>query len=206
MIDLYFWTTDNGYKARLMIEETGLAYRLKPVALSKREQFSPEFLKINPGHKIPAIVDYDGPGGTELRLFESGAILKYLAEKAGNGMYPSDPARRVQVDQWLFHASSTFTPIAQQLSLFLYRFGEDLPPAKKHYAERYGDLLAIMDKHLANHRYLAGDYSAADVATYPDVAQHERLGFSLDSHPHLKRWHGEIASRPAVGRAWAPIE
>ncbi len=117
MIDLYFWTTDNGYKVRQMIEETGLEHRLKPVELPKREQLSAEFMKISPGHKIPALVDDNGPGGMRVTLFESGAILKYLVEKSGRALYPDDPARRLIVDQWLFYGSATFTPQAQQLGL-----------------------------------------------------------------------------------------
>src|ERR1700722_1691953 len=134
MIDIYYWLTDNGRKALQIIEETGLPHKKVPVNLQKREQFSPDFLKLSPGHKIPALVDDDGPGGARIALCESGAMLKYLAEKAGGALYPSAPGARINVDQWLFYGSSTFTPLAQQFGLFTHRFGEDVPPAKKHYA------------------------------------------------------------------------
>lgn len=205
MIDLYLWTTDNGYKARQGIEETGLEHRLKPVELRKRENMSPEFMKISPGHKIPALVDDKGPGGARVTLCESGAILKYLAEKAGSDLYPKDPARRVVVDQWLFYGSATFTPHAQQLGLFVNRFGEDVPPAKRHYREQYCDMCGILDKQLKDNPYLAGEYSIADISCYPDVHVHESYGVPLDDWPNLMRWHDAIAARPAVQRAWGPF-
>jgi len=204
MIDLYFWTTDNGYKARQAMEETGLEHRLRPVEIGKRQQFSPEFMKISPGHKIPALVDDNGPGGKRVTLCESGAILKYLAEKSGSVLYPGDPARRVVVDQWLFYGSATFTPHAQQLGLFKNRFAEDVPPARKHYGEQYRDMCGVLDRRLADSAYLAGEYSVADIASYPDVHLHERYGVSLDPWPNLRRWHDAIAARPAVRRAWGP--
>jgi GST-like protein len=117
MIDCYTWMTDNGYKPRMMLEETGLPHRIVPVNLREKAQMAPEFMKISPGHKIPAIVDHDGPGGAAVTLCESGAILKYLAEKSGK-FYPSDPAARVKVDQWLFYGSATFTTLAQQFGLW----------------------------------------------------------------------------------------
>lgn len=205
MIDLYFWTTDNGYKARQMIEETGFAHNLKLVELPKREQFSTEFMKISPGHKIPALVDDDGPGGAAVTLFESGAILKYLAEKSGGGLYPDDPVRRVIVDQWLFYGSATFTTHAQQLGLFTLRFPEDVPQAKKHYADQYRDMCGIFDRRLAETEYLAGDeYTIADIAVYPDVHVHKSYGIGIDEWPNLRRWHDAIRARPAALRAWGP--
>ena len=204
MIDLYFWTTDNGYKARQMIEETGLEHRLKPVEIRKRENLSSEFMKISPGHKIPALVDDNGPGGSRVTLFESGAILKYLAEKSGSALYPADPVRRLNVDQWLFYGSATFTTHAQQLGLFMNRFGEDVPPAKKYYGELYRDMCGIFDKRLADNAFLAGEYSVADISCYPDVHLHDSYGIGLDDWPNLRRWHDVIAARPAVQRAWGP--
>ena len=205
MIDLYVWTTDNGYKARLMIEETGLAHRLKPVALPKREQFSPEFLEISPGHKIPAMVDDDGPGGERLTLCESGAILKYLATKAGGKLYPADPVHQARVDQWFFYGTSTFTPIAQQFGLFRHRFPADVPEVKKHYEERMHDMLGVLDKQLADNEYLAGDYSIADISCYPDVHIHGNGDLGLSAYPNLARWHRAIAERPAAERAWTAL-
>jgi len=205
MIDLFFWATDNGRKALQMIEETGLPYRRRPVNLTKREQFEPEFLKISPGHKIPALVDEDGPGGARITLCESGAILKYLAEKAGGALYPAEPVLRAKVDQWFFYGTSTFTPLAQQYGLFTHRFPEDVPPAKKHYAETLRDMFSIFDRHLADNQYMAGDYSIADIASYPDVHLHGKVGIGLGEYPNLNRWHDAIAARPAVERAWAPL-
>ena len=202
MIDLYFWTTDNGYKARQMVEETGLDYAIKPVNLREQAQFDPDFMKISPGHKIPAIVDPDGPGGRRVTLCESGAILKYLAEKAGGALYPDDPALRPAVDQWFFFGTSTFTPLAQQFGLFFHRFGEEVPPAKAHYDTVLRDLLGIFDRHLADNEYFAGSYSIADISSYPDVHIHGANGIGLDDYPNLKRWHDAIEARPAVQRAW----
>ncbi|NQV56807.1 MAG: glutathione S-transferase family protein [Rhodospirillales bacterium] len=207
MLDLYFWVTDNGYKARQGMEESGLDHNLKPVNISKGEQRSPEFMKISPGHKIPALVDSDGPGGQTVSLFESGAILKYLAEKSGTGLYPNDPVERVMVDQWLFYGSATFTTHAQQLGLFTNRFPEDVPAAKKHYQDQYLDMCGIFDKRLGDTQFLAGGtYTIADISIYPDIHQHEYLGMSLDDFPNLTRWHDEITARPAVQRAWGPYE
>ncbi len=203
MIELYFWTTDNGRKALQIIEETGLPHRRRPVDLTKKEQFSPDYLAISPGHKIPALVDDEGPGGARVSLCESGAILKYLAEKAGGALYPADPLRRTRVDQWLFYGSSTFTPLAQQYGLFTHRFPEDVPQAKKHYEGQLRDCFGVLDRHLATNDYLAGAYSIADISCYPDVHIHGKMGVGLGDYPHLARWHDAIAARPAVQRAWA---
>jgi GST-like protein len=204
MIDLYFWTTDNGYKARQGIEETGLPHRLKPVNLRQREQFAPEFLKISPGHKIPALVDDDGPGGARITLCESGAILKYLAEKAGSQLYPKDPIARLKVEQWLFYGSATFTTLAQQFGHFVLRYSEDVPGAKKYYTDVLKDMLGTLDRHLADNEYVAGKYSIADISMYPDVHLHGVNDIGLAQYPNLKRWHDSIAARPAVQRAWGP--
>jgi GST-like protein len=203
MIEIYYWLTDNGRKALQMIEETGLPHRLVPVNLTKKEQFSPEFLKISPGHKIPALVDDDGPGGIRVALCESGAILKYLAAKAGGALDPAAPAARAKVDQWFFYGTSTFTPLAQQYGLFTLRFPEDVPPAKKHYTAQLRDCFAVFDRHLADSEYLADAYSIADIASYADVRIHGKLGIGLGEYPNLDRWHDAIAARPAVQRAWA---
>ena len=206
MIELYTWMTDNGYKGRQMAEESGLSYELKPVNLQKKEQFSEEHLKISPGHKIPALIDDGGPGGQRITLCESGAILKYLGEKANNGMYPENPAERVKVDQWLFYGSSTFTTLAQQYGLFTHRFPEDVPVVKKHYEAILRDMFDMFDRHLADNSYLAGDnYTVADVSCYPDVHVHGAQGIGLDGWPNLKRWHDTIESRPAVQKAWTPF-
>jgi len=210
VIDLYFWTTDNGYKARQGMEESGLPHRLKLVDIRAREQFQHDYLRISPGHKIPAIVDHDGPGGATLSLCESGAILKYLAEKAGNGLYPPDPLARARVDQWLFFGSATFTTLAQQFGHFVVRLPQDprlpqdVPQAKAHYTATLRDMLATLDRHLADNEYFAGAYSVADISIYPDVHLHGVRDIGLDDYPHLRRWHDAIEARPAVRRAWGP--
>lgn len=205
MIDLYTWTTDNGYKARHGAEESGLEYTLKPVNIRKKQQFEPEYLKISPGHKIPALVDDDGPGGQRITLCESGALLKYLGTKAGNGLYPEDPVAQVKVDQWLFFGSSTFTTLAQQYGFWNKRNPEDVPPAKKYYDEVLRDMLGTLNRHLGETEYMAGDYTVADISMYPDVHLHGVNEIGLDEYPNLKRWHDAIEARPAVQRAWEPF-
>ena len=204
MIDLYFWTTDNGYKARHGMEESGLAHRLKPINIRAKEQFAPDYLKISPGHKIPALVDHDGPGGAYITLCESGAILKYLGEKAGNGLYPNDPLARIKVDQWLFYGSATFTTLAQQFGLWTKRFPESVPQAKKHYDTVFRDMLETLNRHLGERDYLADQFSVADISIFSDVHGHGVEDIGLDPYPNLKRWHDAIAQRPAVARAWGP--
>ncbi len=207
MIEIYFWTTDNGRKALQAMEESGLPHRRRPVNLQKRENFAPEFMKISPGHKIPALTDDEGPGGAHVSLCESGAILKYLAEKAGNGLYPTEPRQRLKVDQWFFYGSATFTPWSQQYGLFMHRFGEDVPSAKKYYGDLMRDMFGTFDRHLKDNEYLAGGaYSIADISCYPDVHIHGAEGaITLGDFPNLKRWHDAITARPAVQKAWAPI-
>lgn len=207
MIDLYFWTTDNGYKARHGMEESGLDYAVKPVSIPDREQFSPEFLKLNPAHKIPVIVDPDGPGGEPLTLSESGAILKYTAEKAGNGQYPDDPARRVLVDRWLFYGSAQFTTLAQQYGFFWIRNPETVEQAKAHYRNVLTEMFGLLDQRLADSEYLAGDFSVADVSVYADTHIYgDDKWIGLGDFPNLKRWHDAIEARPAARRAWGPYE
>jgi GST-like protein len=150
------------------------------------------------------LVDDDGPGGT-VSLFESGAILKYLGEKAGNGLYPDDPAKRIIVDQWLFYGSATFTTHAQQLGLFTKRFPEDVPPVKTYYLEQFHDFCSIFDKRLGETEYLAGDdYTVADISAYPDIHMYHSDGVATGDYPNLTRWHDAIQARPAVERAWGP--
>ena len=204
MIDLYFWTTDNGYKARQALEESGLPYTVKPINIRNREQFQPDYLKISPGHKIPAIVDHAGPGGARVTLAESGAILKYVGEKSGKGLYPTDPLARVKVDQWLFYGSATFTTLAQQFGAFAIRLPDKNPGAIKHFTDALTDMLGILDRHLADTEYMAGAYSVADISMYPDVHLHGVNDIGLAPYPNLKRWHDAIEQRPAVQRAWGP--
>src|SRR5215217_105750 len=205
MIDLYTWITDNGYKGRQALEESGLAYKLHPVNLTRKEQFDPEFMKISPGHRIPAIVDPEGPGGQKITLCESGAILKYVAEKADNGLYPKDPVARVKVDQWLFYGSATFTTLAQQFGLWTKRSPVKAPPAQEHYEASLRDMFGILDRHLAANEYMGGAYSIADMTMYSDVHLHGVNEIGLADFPNVKRWHDAIEQRPAIQRAWGPF-
>ena len=206
MIDFFFWTTDNGYKGRMGMEDSGLPYRLNIINIRNKEQFAPEFLKISPGHKIPAIIDHDGPGGRRISLCESGAILKYVAEKSGNGLYPTEPVSRLTCDQWLFYGSATFTTLAQQFGHWVKRNPEIVPAAQKHYTDVLKDMLATLNTHLAANEYLAGAFTVADISIYADVHLHGVRDIGLDDYPHLRRWHDAIEQRPAVQRAWGPHE
>ena len=206
MIDLYLWTTDNGYKARHMMEESGLNYTIKLINLKEREQFDPDYLKISPHHKIPAIVDHDGPYGKTITLFESGAILKYVGSKMAHRLYPEDIFSQAIVDQWLFFGSAQFTTIAQQFGFFMVRSEVDVPEAKFHYEELMKDMFSCLDHELLNREYIAGDYSIADISMYSDVRVYgvdKFIGF--DAYPNLKRWFSEISQRPAVHSAWGPF-
>lgn len=187
MLELYTWMTDNGYKARQMVEETGIEYDLKPINLRNKEQFDEEYLKISPGHKIPAIVDPDGPGGNRITLCESGAILKYLGEYYAPALYPADPVQRIKVDQWFIYGSATWTTLAQQYGLFMHRLGEDVPRAQEHYTGVLRDMMTMYDKHLGENEYIAGDYSIADITVYPDIHGHGVNDVVLDEFPNIKR-------------------
>jgi GST-like protein len=204
MIECYTWMTDNGYKPLIMLEETGLPHKIIPVNLREKAQMAPDFMKLSPGHKIPAIVDPDGPGGQRVTLCESGAILKYLAEKSGK-LYPSDPVARIKTDQWLFYGSATFTTLAQQFGHWTLRSPVKAPPAQELYEANLRDMFGVLDRHLASNDYVAGAYSIADIAFYSDVHNHGVNDIGLKDYPHLKRWHDAIEARPAVQRAWKPL-
>lgn len=204
MIDCYTWNTDNGFKPRMMLEETGLPHRVIAVNIREKAQMTPEFMKISPGHKIPAIVDHEGPGGATVTLCESGAILKYLAEKSGQ-FYPADGAKRAIVDQWLFYGSATFTTLAQQFGHWTLRTPVKAPVAQEFYDANLRDMLSILDRHLAQHAYFADEYSIADMTMYSDVHIHGVNDIGLGDYPNVKRWHDAIEARPAVQRAWQPI-
>jgi GST-like protein len=205
MMDFYFFTTDNGYKGRMAMEESGLSYKLHLVNLRAKEQFNPEFMKISPGHKIPALYDPEGPGGP-VTIAESGAILKYVSQKSQNGLYPSLPAQRVKVDQWLFYGSATYTTLAQQFGHWVIRSPDDNPGAKKFYTDNYIDMLGILDRHLADHEYFADQYSVADISMFPDTHLHGVNDIGLKDFPNVQRWHDAIWARPATQRAWGPHE
>ena len=204
MIDCYTWTTDNGYKPRMMLEECALPHKIIAVNIREKAQMSPDFMKISPGHKIPAIVDHDGPGGGTVTLCESGAILKYLAEKSGK-FYPSDAAARVKVDQWLFYGSATFTTLAQQFGHWTKRSPVKAPPAQEHYEAILRDMLGILNRHLASNEYVGGAYSIADMTMFSDVHLHGVNDIGLNDYPNVKRWHDAIEQRPAIQRAWGPF-
>lgn len=206
MIDLYYAATPNGLKIILFLEEAGLPYRLNRVALSKGEQFKPEFLAISPNNKIPALVDHaPGDGGAPIALFESGALLLYLAEKTGKFL-PSDPRGRLEVMQWLFWQVGGLGPMAGQIGHFNVHAPEKVPYAIERYTKETARLYRVMDKRLADRAFLAGDYSIADMACYPWIVPHRAHGQSLDEFPHLKRWFESIAARPATQRAYDGVE
>jgi GST-like protein len=198
MIDLYYWPTPNGWKASIMLEECGLPYDVKPIHIGKGDQFEPDFLAISPNNRIPAIVDHDAPGGA-LSIFESGAVLIYLAEKSGMFM-PADLHVRYDVLQWTFWQTGGLGPMAGQLGHFKNYAEEKFAYPIQRYADEYDRLLGVMNKRLADRDYLAGDYSIADIAAWPWVRSHERLGQSLDDFENLRRWFDGIAERPAVQR------
>jgi len=196
-IDLYADKTPNGRKPAIMLEEVGLDYRLHKVDLSKGEQFSPEFMTLSPNAKIPAIADRDAG----IQLFESGAILIYLAEKTGQ-LLPTETAPRAEVIAWLMFQMGNVGPMFGQLGHFR-RASEQIPYAIERYRSETLRLFGVMDKQLAKREFLAGDYSIADIATYPWVAVYPNLGLTLDEHPHLKRWAETLQARPAVQRGMA---
>ncbi len=202
MIDLYTWGTPNGRKVSIMLEELGLPYRTHPINIGKDDQFKPEFVAINPNSKIPAIVDPEGPGG-KLPLFESGAILIYLAEKTGKFL-PSDPRKRIIVLQWLMFQMGGVGPMFGQTHHFLRNAKEDVPYGKQRYHAETKRLYGVMNKRLGEARYLAGDeYTIADIATFPWVSRYEWHQVDLGEFPNVKRWFDEIAARPAVKKGMA---
>ena len=202
MIDLYYWTTPNGHKITIFLEETGLPYKLRPVNISRGDQFDPAFLAISPNNRIPAIVDHRPPdGGPPLSLFESGAILLYLGGKTGR-FYPEDLRGRCEVAQWLFWQMGGLGPIAGQAHHFRLYAPEKVPYAIDRYTRECGRLYRVLDRRLADREFVAGDYSIADMACYPWIRP-ERQGQDLADFPHLARWHAAIKARPAVERAYA---
>ena len=204
MIDLYTWSTPNGRKASIMLEETALPYRVHSVDIMAGDQFSKEFVAINPNAKIPAIVDPDGPGGEPITIFESGAILMYLAEKTCSPLLPVEPRARYQVIEWLMFQMGGVGPMFGQAHHFLFRPKTDVPYGKKRYHDETRRLYGVMDGRLAKVRYLGGDdYSIADIATFPWVDRFERHQVDLGEFPSVKRWHDEISGRPAVIKGMA---
>jgi GST-like protein len=199
MIDLYTWPTPNGHKIHIMLEETGLPYTVIPVDIGRGDQFKPDFLRISPNNKMPAIVDTEGPNGKPYALFESGAILMYLAEKTGRLM-PSDTAGRYRVIQWLMFQMGTVGPMLGQAHHFRSYAPEKIAYAIDRYTNEAGRIYGVMDRRLADSEYLAGDYSIADIACFPWTRSWEGQGQRLDDVPNVKRWFEAIAARPAVRR------
>lgn len=199
MIDLYTWPTPNGHKIHIMLEETGLEYTVHPIDISAGDQFEPEFLKISPNNKMPAMVDLDGPGGKPYSLFESGAILMYLAEKTGKLM-PSEIRSRYVVVQWLMFQMGGIGPLLGQAHHFRAYAPEKIPYAIDRYTNEANRLYSVLDVRLKGHEYLADEYSIADIATFPWLRSYERQGVDLNEYQNVKRWFNSIAERPAVKR------
>jgi GST-like protein len=202
MIDLYYWPTPNGHKITIFLEETGLEYRIVPVDIRRGDQFKPEFLRISPNNRMPAIVDSDGPDGKPFSLFESGAILLYLGEKTGK-LLPRQTRPRYEVVQWLMFQMANVGPMFGQRGHFLRAAPEQIPYAIERYTNESRRLLNVIDKRLSESEFLAGEYSIADIATFPWVVGVRREPEQLDSRPNLKRWLDAIAERPAVKRGLA---
>ncbi len=198
MIHFYTWATPNGRKVSIMLEEIGLAYEVHPVDLEKGEQFTPEYLAMNPNNKIPAIIDSEGTDGQPLTLFESGAILIYLAEKT-RSLLPTEPRGRYEVIQWLMFQMGGIGPMFGQANYF-FRMADKAPYAVERFHKEALRLYGVLNRRLGEQRFLAGDYSIADIATYPWVGRHERHHVRLEDFPNVKRWFDQISARPAVQR------
>jgi GSH-dependent disulfide-bond oxidoreductase len=202
MYDFHFWTTPNGYKVLMFAEEAGLDYAIKPVNIGRGQQFEPDFLKISPNNRMPALVDHaPTDGGEPLSVFESGAILLYLADKTGQ-FIPQDLRGRVQALEWLFWQMGNLGPMAGQNHHFAHYAPEKLPYAIDRYVNETARLYAVLDKHLRGRDYIAGEYSIADMASYPWVVSHERQGQDLNDFPDLQAWFERIRARPATIRAY----
>ena len=202
MIDLYYWTTPNGHKISIFLEEAGLPYRINPVNIGKGEQFARAFLEISPNNRIPAIVDHEPAGGGKpIQIFESGAILLYLADKTRR-FIPSDLRGRTETIQWLFWQMGNLGPMAGQNNHFSNYAVDKLPYAIDRYRNEVNRLYGVLNRRLADRPYIAGDYSIADMASYPWIVPYERQGQKLEDFPHLKRWFESVRGRPAVARAY----
>ena len=206
MIDLHYWTTPNGHKITLFLEETGLEYRVHPVNIGRGDQFKPEFLAISPNNRIPAMVDRaPADGGEAISVFESGAILLYLADKTGR-FIPQDIRGRTQAIEWLNWQIGGLGPMLGQNHHFSQYAPEKIPYAIDRYTRETARLYGVLDKRLSQYEFVAGDYSIADMAAYPWIVPHEKQRQSLDDFSNLKRWFHQIAERPATHRAYAVAE
>lgn len=198
-IDLYYWPTPNGWKISIQLEECGLPYNVIYINISKGEQFDPAFLKIAPNNRMPAIVDPDGPDGAPISIFESGAILRYIANKTGK-FYPKSVRERVRVDEWLFWQMCGLGPMAGQAHHFRHYAQDELKYAVDRYTDEVNRLYGVMNRQLEDNEFLAGDYSIADMACIGWVKPYERQGQDLNEFPNLKRWFETMMARPAVRR------
>jgi GST-like protein len=204
MIDIFFWPTPNGYKITVMCEEVGLKYNIIPVNIGAGDQFKPEFLKISPNNRMPAIIDHDGPDGKPIAIFESGAILMYLAEKTGKLM-PSDTRGKYNVIQWLMFQMASVGPMLGQAHHFRVYAPERIEYATNRYTNEAKRIYNVIDKQLGESAYIAGDYSIADIAIYPWLVPHNMQGQNLDDFPHLKKWYEGLRARPAVQAGFAAM-
>lgn len=204
MIDLYYWTTPNCHKITVCLEEMGIPYRIIPINIGKGDQLTPEFLAVAANNRVPAIVDHDPPGGGALiSIFESGAILLYLAEKS-KMLIPMDIAGRAAALQWLFWQAAGLGPMSGQYIHFAVYAGEKLPYAVKRYEREVNRLFGVLNRRLSSVRYVAGEtYSIADIINYPYISVYQHIHQDIEEFPHLKRWIDEISTRPAVQRAYA---
>lgn len=207
MIDLYYWTTPNGHKVSLFLEEAGLPYKVHPINIGQGDQFKPDFLKIAPNNRIPAIVDQSPTdGGAPISLFESGAILLYLAEKTGQFL-PQDLRGRQEALQWLFWQMGGLGPMAGQNHHFSQFAPEKIPYAIKRYVDETARLYGVLDRRLADRSFVAGaDYSIADMAIYPWIVSHKWQSQRLEDFPHVQRWFNSIKERPATVRAYELVQ
>ncbi|MGY5394130.1 glutathione S-transferase N-terminal domain-containing protein [Acinetobacter sp. NigerLNRRAM0016] len=202
MIDLYYWGTPNGHKITIALEEMGLEYQIFPINISENDQFQPDFLRISPNNKIPAIVDQDGPNGESISVFESGAILQYLGRKTGL-YYPTDEQARVEVEQWLMWQKGGFGPMLGQNHHFSRFAPEHIPYAAARYVNETKRLYGVLDKQLIGQQYVAGEYSIADMAILPWIARHEWQQILLEDYPNVQEYYERLIVRPAVQRALA---
>ena len=201
-VDLYFWPTPNGFKVSIMLEECGLAYNLVPVNISTGDQFKPAFLKISPNNKMPALVDHDGPDKKPISIFESGAILLYLARKTGKFL-PQDERGRVQAEQWLFWQMASLGPMLGQTHHFLHYAPEQVPYAINRYTNETKRLYGVLGRQLQGRDFIAGDYSIADMACYPWINSWEKQGVQLADFPNVKTWFERTGARAAVQKGMA---
>jgi GST-like protein len=201
MIEVWTWPTPNGHKVHIALEELGLPYKVIPIDIGKGDQFKPEFLAITPNHRIPAIVDPDGPDGKPFTLFESAAIMLYLSEKCGGALIPKDPVGKYRCLEWMMFQMGGVGPMFGQYNHFASYAPEKIPYAIERYTNEVTRLHRVLDKRLSEAEWLAGtEYSMADIIMFPWIRNPDRRGIDLSAYPNVKRWHDAVAARPAVQR------